>query len=301
MAIAPVFRAALGLNNVTEPHRLKYREEGSCPLAEAVNVIIDDSGSVMRRFGVTSLREGAHHSLWAQGKWCFFVSDGNLFRRFLSGTNAQIFTGCGDAQMYYSVFGDRVYCTNGTFKAVVSESAIAAWSATIGHQRGTDTRTLGLPSMSGPICRHAGRMYVADGRYLWESDPGYAGCFDLGDGWLDMGADIAAMISVRGGLFVSTAIETIFLSGSSKADFVLVNAHPAPIVHGTQSHIMGDDIADGTMFTGRCAVWVSPDGVCIGSEDGKVMNVTSRKLRFDEPTSGAGVAMPGQYLFSLEA
>lgn len=54
MATAPVFRGALGLNNVVEPHRLKYREDGFCELAEAVNVIIDDSGSVKRRFGIVT-------------------------------------------------------------------------------------------------------------------------------------------------------------------------------------------------------------------------------------------------------
>lgn len=49
MATAPVFRATSGLNNVIEPHRLKYGEDGGCPLAEESTVIIDDGGGVRRR------------------------------------------------------------------------------------------------------------------------------------------------------------------------------------------------------------------------------------------------------------
>ena len=51
MATAPVFRASRGLNNVIEPHRLGYSEDGACYFVEAVNVIVDDGGSFKRRFG----------------------------------------------------------------------------------------------------------------------------------------------------------------------------------------------------------------------------------------------------------
>ena len=72
------------------------------------------------------------------------------------------------------------------------------------------------------------------------------------------------------------------------------------MIAGTARQIAGDDTGDGGFLQGVCAIWVSPNGVCLGSEDGKVSNVTSRKLVFDKTLNGAGVVMPGQYLFSLE-
>ena len=86
MATVPVFRRSLGLNNVIEPHRLVYREDGACPFAEAVNIIIDDNGSFKRRFGIEKLHDGGAHSLWSKGEFCFFISSGNLYRVMLDGT-----------------------------------------------------------------------------------------------------------------------------------------------------------------------------------------------------------------------
>lgn len=300
MATAPVFRATSGLNNVIEPHRLKYDKDGGCPLAEAVNIIIDDGGSFKRRYGRILKVEGPCHSLWSWGPYCFFVSEGALYRYYGNGTTVQVHASCGDLPMYFEEFGGKVYCSNGLFRAILSGNTISSWNATVPTQFASDTRTLGLPTSFTKICRHAGRMYLVDGAYLWESEPSNPGCVDLGAGYMTVGEGITDIISVRGGMYLSTATRTYFLSGSSKADFVLVDAHPSPIVPGTCAKIVADQVGDGGMVQGVAAIWTSRDGVCIGSEDGKVINVTSRRLAFDKASSGAGVVIPGQYFFSLE-
>ena len=105
MATAPVFRVTSGLNNVIEPHRLKYGEDGGCPLAEAVNIIIDDGGSFKRRYGRILKVTGPCHSLWSWGPYCFFVSGGALYRYYTNGTTAQVHASCGDLPMYFEEFG----------------------------------------------------------------------------------------------------------------------------------------------------------------------------------------------------
>ena len=299
MASAPVFRAALGLNNVTEPHRLKFREDGACELAEAVNVIIDDSGSAKRRKGIIKLVDGACHSLWAKGVYCFFVSGGKLYR-YMDGSAVLVNGSCGDADMFFAEYAGRIYCNNGTFRAVLKDMTVTSWVASVPQQHASDTRTFGMPVTFGRVCSFAGRMFAVDGQYLWESEPGNPSCFDLGSGFMDFGEQITDVVAVRGGLYVSTTTRVFFLAGSSKADFVKIEVYQQPMIAGTARQIAGDDTGDGGFLQGVCAIWVSQSGVCIGSEDGKVSNVTSRKLVFDKAINGAGVVMPGQYLFSLE-
>ena len=127
MAVAKVFSATSGLNNVIEPHRLKYGEDGGCPLAEAVNVVVDDSGSVKRRYGIIERVAAPCHSLWASGEYCFFVSDGKLYRYFANGNTALVHDSCGDSQMFWCEFGGKVYCSNGTFRAVLKDSRIGTF------------------------------------------------------------------------------------------------------------------------------------------------------------------------------
>ena len=300
MATAPVFRGALGLNNVVEPHRLKYREDGFCELAEAVNVIIDDSGSVKRRFGIVNIFDGPAHSLWAWGPYCFFVSEGKLYRRMPNGTNVLVHGSCGDSPMYFEEFGGKVYCSNGTFRAVLHDMTIESYAASIPQQYRSDSRVLGVPASFTKMCAHAGRMYFMDGRYLWESEPFNPQCVDMANGFIDFGTDMVDFVSVRGGIYVSTAYGVHFLGGSSKEDFVAYDAFDSPMIPGTCSKIRADEVGSGDMVQGIAAIWTSQAGVCIGSEDGRVTNVTSRRLVFDTATTGAGVVIPGQYFFSLE-
>ena len=159
---------------------------------------------------------------------------------------------------------------------------------------------LGVPASFTRMQTHAGRMYFVDGQFLWESEPFNPRCVDMANGFIDFGSDITDFISVRGGMYVSTAYGLHFLGGSSKADFVLVDAHPSPVVPGTMCRIVGDQVGSGDMVQGVGAIWVAQDGVCVGTEDGKVTNVTSRKLVYDNATEGAGAVIPGYYFFSLE-
>lgn len=300
MATFPLFRGAAGLNNVVEPHRLTYREDGFCDMAEAVNVIIDDSGSVRRRYGVMQKVPGPCHSLWSWGAYCFFVSEGALMRYMPDGTTLVVHNSAGDMPMHYAAFGGKVYCSNGVFRAILDDMSISSWDASVPVQFKSDGRTLGMPPTFTKILVHAGRMYAVDGCYLWESEPFNPCCFDLGGGFLDMAVPITDAVSVRGGIYVSIAHEVLFLAGASSRDFVSLIAHNSPMVPGTARLIEGSDLGNGDMVQGLPAVWVSKNGVCVGQEDGRVLNMTSRKLVFDNAVAGAGAVLPGQYFFSLE-
>lgn len=300
MAVQPIFKGATGLVNAVEAHRLRYFENGFCQLAEAVNVIIDDAGSVKRRFGISSLFEGPVHSLWSKGKYCFFISAGDLYRRTMEGTNVLVTSAVGDYPAFFALFQDKCYMANGSVKLIIDDSSVTAWTANIPTQLKGDSRVLGMLSGFTRLCTHSGRMFVlVDGNRLWQSEPGNARCFDLAAGSIPF-SGVTGIISVGTGLYVSHAGGVEFIAGSSKDDFEPRSVYTKPIIPGTLSVIDGSDVDSGIEYFGKLAIWVSSDGVCLGDSRGVVHNKTSRSLVFDKAISGAAAVMPGYYFFSLE-
>lgn len=294
-----IFKGATGLVNAVEPHRLRYFENGYCQLAEAVNVIIDDSGSVKRRFGVSQIFDGAVHSLWSRGEYCFFVSEGGLYRRTTAGDNVLVTSDIGDYLTFFEYFQNKCYMSNGVVRLIVDDSSVTAWTASVPAQLKGDSRVLGMPDSFTRLCAHAGRMFALEDSRLWQSEPGNARCFDLATGSIPF-SGISEFVSVGTGLYISHAGGVDFAAGSSKEDFEVRNVYTKAIIPGTLSVIDAADVDSGTEYFGKLAIWVSSDGVCFGDSRGTVHNKTSRSLVFDKAISGAAAVMPGFYFFSLE-
>ena len=297
----PLFRKSLGINNVSTPNRLIYREDGACELAESINVIIDDSGSARRREGTTLVRSGVARSLWSAGSFCFYVVDGDLYRLRDDETSVLVASGVGGAKMHYTMMHGKVFCSNGSFRAIIDDSTVTTWSASIPLQTVSDTRTLGIPDTFTKIFHFNGRMYCVAGAILYESEPFNPRCFDMGNGFIMFDSNILDACPVRGGVYVMTESGVWFLSGGSKTDFTLMHAHTSQPVANTFAHIPGGEVGGGDMMQGIGTIFVCKDGVCVGDDGGRVTNMTSRKLVFDTASSGAGCYIPnGQYIFSLE-
>lgn len=302
MATESLFRGALGLNNVSEPHRLRILENGFCELGEAVNVVVDDSGSVKVRYGITAVFDtDPVHSLWSKGKYCFFISEGDLYRRTVLGVNVLVLGGVGNFPMYYEVMFGKVYMTNGVVKLIVDDATVSDWTFDASPLQASDTRVLGMLSGFTKLCVHAGRMFVlVDNKYLWQSEPGNPRQFDISSGPIPFG-EVYDFVSVGKGMYVATDDGVLFLEGSAKENFIREVAYSKKAVVGTMQVMDGSDVGeDGQEFYGRTAVWVSSDGVCFGDARGFVKNKTSKQVIFDKAVSGTATVLPGQYLFSLE-
>lgn len=304
MASRPIFRAARGINNAVQAHRLVYQEDGSCDLAEGVNVVIDDSGSMARRNGVNNVFIDSAHSLWSHGDYCFFVSDGRLMRYMPDGSIVVVYSSVGDMLMFFEWFQGRVWASNGPFRAILKDMTISSWTFQA-HAENGDTRTLGLPDIFTILCAHAGRMFLVDGKMLYETEPGNARAVSLSDLPIVFDSNIKDIVSVgrasksQRGIFVSTEKSIYFLSGSSKSDFIFQEVLDEPAVPGTMKKCplieLGSNDADGFG-----AMWVCKSGVFQATPDGSLKNVTTGRLVFDQATSGSAVILPGQYFFSLE-
>ena len=251
-----------------------------------------------RRLGTLKVFDGPVHSVWARGKYCFFVSDGSLYRR-IAGANVLVTSDIGDSQMYYELMFNKCYMSNGSVRLIVDDSSVTAWVANVPTQVQSDKRVLGIVSDFTRLCVHAGRMFVQKGNGIWQSEPGNPGCFNLGSGPMSFG-ELGDFVSVGNGMYVSCEDGVVFLEGAAKEDFVRKNVYSKSAIPGTLCVVNGTDIEDSQEFFGNTAAWVSSDGVCFGDARGFVKNKTSRSLEFDTASVGAAVALPGKYFFSLE-
>jgi len=301
MATAPVFRRSLGLNNVIEAHRLVYREDGACPFAEGVNIIIDDNGSFKRRFGIEKLHDGGAHSIWSKGDFCFFISDGNLYRLLLNDSVVLVTSGVGDIPMYFEMMHGKVYCSNGFARLILTDTTVSNWIANVPSQMKDDKRVLGMISSFTKIKAHGGRFFVQTPEGICQSEPGNPACFDIANCLLPF-KEVHDFVSVGSGMYLSCEDGVVFLEGYSKENFQRKVVYSRKAIPGTMTTVDGSDVGDDVTpeFYGVTAVWVSDNGVCFGDARGFVENKTSRALVFDKVLSGAGVIIPGQYFFSLE-
>ena len=202
MATAPVFRATSGINNVLEAHRLKYGEDGGCPLAEGVNIIIDDGGSFKRRFGIEKLHDGGAHSIWSKGEFCFFISGGDLYRVKLDGSVVLVTSGVGDIPMYFEMMHGKVYCSNEFVRLILTDSTVSNWVANVPSQMKDDKRVLGMVSSFTKIKAHGGRFFVQTPEGICQSEPGNPACFDIANCLLPF-KEVHDFVSVGSGMYLS--------------------------------------------------------------------------------------------------
>lgn len=257
MATAPVFKRSLGINNIVEAHRLVYREDGACHFAEGVNIIIDDSGSFKRRFGIEKLFDGGSHSLWSKEEFCFFVSDGDLYRLTLSGSVVLVLSGVGNLPMYFERMHGKVYCSNGAVKLVITDTLVSEWTANIPLQMKDDKRVLGLLPAFTRMKTHGGRLFVQTPTGLCQSEPGNPACFDIANCLLPFN-EVHDFVSVGSGMYLSCEDGVVFLGGYSKENFQKKLVYSRKAIPGTMTTIDGSDVGDGitTEFYGVTAVWV---------------------------------------------
>ena len=144
MAEFALFEKSLGLNNVFEDDRLFYLEGGYSYLQETADVVVDESGSIKRRYGFDEIFNLASHSIWASGNFCFFVSDGALYRILSDGSIVVVVSGIDNADMYYVKEFGKIYATNGVNRFIITETSVSSWHSSAPIQNSVDTRQLGM-------------------------------------------------------------------------------------------------------------------------------------------------------------
>ena len=284
-----IYSGVTGLNTVDDPVRISFQAGGITDLQVAINISIDQSLRINRRPGTSRLQTGAYHSLFCDGGDCFVVKDDTLYQVESNDTLTSIVSGLtADQKMAFAQVGDRTYYMNGYEKGFVYESASNTW--TLGTYTGPDTnRDFSEPPIGTHLATFHGRMFVAEGKVLWWSEPFNFDIYNKAESFIQFFDDIIMIQPVDGGIFVSTDKKTYFLGGADPRDFTLIEVAQYPAAEWSNTVEKVDAAELGFQGGGLCAVWASREGAILGFPTGQIVNLNKNKVVYpDNATTGFG-------------
>ena len=271
-----------GVNNVDQATRLPVvisDYEYIYPLRQANNVEIDNTYGLKSRSGYTSVKTGTDiHSMWADESIWLYV-DGSTLYRLDPAYNTVSLRGSlqPGARMSYARFNDRVYYTN--------EFQIGYIDADVDYGLVNPSRNFKEPLPAGQFIEmFMGCLYVAKGDTLYISDP-LCDYYDVRRGYRIFNERITMLRAVDHGLYVSDD-RVWFVKGKGNEDFEKTEVRFSRAVPHTDIRILGKHIDDD--ISGNIAMWTGEDGICIGDNNGVVINLTSARYTFTERGRGAG-------------
>lgn len=301
MATANIFRRALGLNNLSDPTRIKHDfESGQTDLAIAYNVDIDNFGRVEMRRGLTATdRTESVNSIFCDGGECLYTSGSALYRLNPDYTRTGVRSGMtATARCYFCQIANKIYYMNGFESGYVINGVSYAWI--VGTYSGPATyRTFSNPPTGTILEFYSSRIYVVVNEVLWYSEPFAYGWFDMARNFIPFGSPIRMVRAVATGLYVGTSNEVIYLGGAEPSKFDYRVVSDSPVVEGTDAKLNSINYDDGRAM-GQVAIWTAQDGIYVGMPDGQIKNVTRDRLSYPSSFSGCAVVKDNKYISLLK-
>lgn len=168
-----------------------------------------------------------------------------------------------------------------------------------------NTQWLDQPPPGQALAYSRGRIYIAQGPFVFATAPhGYEHC-DLRDYLALDGTHVGLLLGVDGGLFVGTQRATYFLSGARLEDMDRRVVVPAPVIPGSALLVDGMAATGNAELAGReLALFATTAGVCLGMPDGSIANLTAERYAMAAGAQGAAVFrhtdQHNQYLLFLQ-
>lgn len=295
-----IFSGSNGLNTKIDPARL-YSKKGIQDLAVAADVDTKDTGRLSRRKGYTKrITDVPIHSLFCDGGDCLFVTGTSLCVLNPDYTYETIGTVTEGARVRCAEINERIHWCNGNEKGFVFDKKNYSWVK--GDYIGPETkRNLTNPPVGTIVEYYRNRIYIAQGKTLWYSEPGAFGAFDLVRGFFQYATDIRMVRAVEGGLYVSTEKNTYSLEGKSPLQFEQIKIADYPAIEGSDSKLEGSYVTGnfGSAIVegfGISILWLSTQGICYGGPGG-FKNLTINKIAdFPDGLTGSGLVYNGRYI-----
>lgn len=289
-----LYNGAAGLNTVLDPQRLSQGGKdapGIIDFAQAVNVSIDDRGLTTLREGYGSGLAGSFHSLFCDGGDCFAVQERELDAALVQVTSLSplavslVRTGLTkNIHMSFCRVNTDTFYGNGAQIGYIRNGTSYVWP--VGTYKGPTSDF--VFSSTIPLARHiafrpGGQMVIADGAALLINHSAFQfGLFSLRDGYIGFQSDVQMLAMVRDGFFASDAEKTWFFRKTPGQWYGYRQelADSLPAIPGTLAHdsVNMRDAGFDLPFTGR--VWCNTKGVCIGADDGKVLELTRYDVEY---------------------
>lgn len=302
MAQAVWFKQSKGLATRFDPARIEYNPKtGVTHLAEAYNVDFDFTGAIFRRKGFESTSiTGDCHSLFYDGGDCLLVCDNILYSVAEDLSITQLRTGLSaDRYMSYAQVGDATIYMNGAESGVLVNGVSYTYVKPTETNYPEDTREYNNPPVGKIVRYYAGRVWIADTNVLWYSEPFAPNLFRLAANYIPFPGGIRMVAPVLGGIFVGTTNKIYFMAGTNPKEMSqLVVAH-YPVIEGTDLHIDGISVANGSIDPGPMQIFTTPKGICVGTSNGKLTNLTYSTLEYPSAIRGCAVNTGTRYIVCL--
>lgn len=144
------------------------------------------------------------------------------------------------------------------------------------------TQYWGPPPPGQVLGVYKGRAYVANGNYLFHSQPYEYELFDLRTGFTAFKEPVRTFAPVADGIFIGTTQRTMFLRGNGPDDFVQVPLSQTGTVLGTEAVVptetIGMDAVGGSKIQGNAVLWMSQRGVVLGMDGGSIRDLTAGRF-----------------------
>lgn len=268
-----------GVVNVHDPGKLGFGEEVMLEMVNADNTEISDRFGGRRRLGRTEVLSGARHSGWSTLKQdkAFLVSGGVLKQFNTDHTETSLKTLSTNTRMSYAEVNNVVICSNGTDIGVIEDGAYYDIQT-------PSTQFKQATPPASHLCFFNGRVYGASGSVITLTDPFNLESVDTRYSRIPIDGAIQMLVAVQGGVWLSTDKEIIFLRGTGPEDFSYERKADYPCIPYAYKQEFAEtfNIESG----GVVAVFGTTKGICIGTSDGQLLNLSREKVEITPGQSG---------------
>ena len=290
------------MNTKYDHSRIPYDpERGVVELSESLNVNHDYTGSLSRRLGyaATDITQACHSLFWEGGE-CLFVTGDALCILGKDMTYRAIRNVTSGARLSYAQIGDATVYVNGSQKGVVKNGASYEWTKPDVIQAKDNTRIWGDPPIGEIVRLFAARAWVVSGNVIWYSEPFNYNLFQMGRNFIPLEDKVTMFRPLVKGAFLSTRKSMYYLRGTDPKEMSLETVANYPAVAYTDTLINGASVLAGKYSPYICAVWTSVEGICLGTQDGNMINLTMDKLTYPRSLSGCALYTGDRYIVNLE-
>lgn len=298
-----LYKGTVGLNTVLDPQRLSQGTRdnpGIIELAQAVNVSIDDRGLASLRQGATLAAAGEFHSLFCDGGDCFVIqeraSDAALMRVNADLSTTGVRSGLTkNRRMAWGQIGGDTFYSNGLQNGFVRDGVSAAWP--VGAYQGpeVDMQFAAAPAADHIAFMAGGQLILAKGAEVYiNHEPFQYGLFNYRKGYIGFASPVSMLCPVQAGFFASDGAATWFfrkMDGWYVYKQELVD--DVPVIEGSLAHnrVHLREIKIDLPGFGR--IWCSVQGLCLGTDDGMVINLTKEAVVYPTAYNYAACLVKG--------
>ena len=290
MPFITLYKGSIGLNTVLDPKNINSNaEENLIEFSQAVNISIDDRGLVSLRTGSVLVTAGEFHSLFCAGGDCFVIKEEtssatlNKINPNLSLSIVRSGLSKGLRCEFDQVNTDTFY-SNGVQNGFIRNGVNYNWP--INTYRGPEASiefTTSIPIANHMAFLQGGKCIISIEQSLFiNHEPFKFGLFAPALGFIGFESNIAMICPVQSGFFVSDQKQTWFFrkldGGWYNYKQELVDNAPVIEWSLTTEKILLRDIDIEMPGFGR--IWASQEGICVGTDNGLVINLTKEKVKY---------------------